>query len=389
MLVIVVLTSTVKTNLQRDKFVQDKIGPDELLKKVSDLLNHFSSFSYDYSYEAKYFSENDSFYAEAKIYLDYGREDSLVGFSCQMESKTAKFIFNGSELFFLNKTKKIISVYPNPPKKDFNSILFFSNSIVTLKNAIPLIIADKELKKTIYDSTIKSRPVYIVSFTPKKKVIDPLGKSYTLMTIERDLTYKIIIDKESYLPMAIIQTFSDITDFQKTEFSNIKEVEKPLESSWYYSTYSKDFTLELPKDEPKLIAQNAIAPNWELPVLNEVKATVSLNKLKGKLILLEFWIKNCGYCIEVVPKLNELWSKYERKDLQIFGINAYDSRERINSFCSKNNPNYKILYGGESTVAEYGVFGFPTIVLIDRNGKVIYSGTFDKSRIEGLIEKAL
>jgi thioredoxin-related protein len=58
-------------------------------------------------------------------------------------------------------------------------------------------------------------------------------------------------------------------------------------------------------------------------------------------------------------------------------------------FCNKHQVSYNVLINGKDLAEKYGISAFPTLVLIDKEGKVLYSGGFNQSEIEKLIEKAL
>ena len=180
-------------------------------------------------------------------------------------------------------------------------------------------------------------------------------------------------------------------DFIKTSFSNIKTNESnlPDELSWYYSTYTTEYKPAVQKELPQLVSVGSKAPEWILPLYNK-KENIDFNNFKGKIVLLDFWIKNCGPCIKSIPDLNDLQEKFKNSNFEILGINSYDTKEDINWFCNKHKPNYKILMQGKAVAEKYGVSGFPTVVLIDKEGKILFAGVgLEKSEIEKLIEGAL
>ena len=209
------------------------------------------------------------------------------------------------------------------------------------------------------------------------------------LTLKRDFVYRIIIDKKTFLPLHIIQTNNaEPKDYMLTSFSNIVLNDSgPSDLSWYYSTYISDFKLAA-ENALVLIKPNTAAPDWELPGFhsNEVR---SLSSLKGKVVLLEFWIKNCGYCIAAVPRLNALIEKYNSKKLEVIGINMHDSKEDISSFYQRNNPRFMTVYDKKKITTDYGVEAFPTVVLIDEKGVVLYSGHYDQDQLDKLITDAL
>src|SRR5688572_24004687 len=47
---------------------------------------------------------------------------------------------------------------------------------------------------------------------------------------------------------------------------------------------------------------------------------VTLDQLKGKVVLLDFWATWCGPCIAAIPHTNELQAKYGERGLVIIGV---------------------------------------------------------------------
>lgn len=64
------------------------------------------------------------------------------------------------------------------------------------------------------------------------------------------------------------------------------------------------------------------------------------------------------------------------------------SRENIGLFANKNQVKYTIMYGDNPEVNKnYGIAAFPQVVLLDKEGKIIYSGGLDVKKITPLIEE--
>lgn len=362
---------------------------DSILQKMSYELNSLKNISYNYQLELNYTSENYQAKLAGNVYLDFQSKDTIIGLKYQIENEDSKDVFNGTEKFDLNKKDLIINVDNQPKKNAFVSMTFFTNSIITLKNALPAIIANNTIPKTLSDTTLNNTSYYVVGFSFYKKLFTSLGGFFSI-TLDRNIVYKILVDKRSYLPVQVIQTNSVNNDFVKTSFTNLNtNAQHPSELSWYYSTYTDKYKPAKQKEIPQLVSVGSIAPDWTLPLYNK-NENLSLSKFKGKVILLDFWIKNCGPCIESVPHLNALERKFKDKKFEILSINSYDTKEDISWFCNKHKTTYKVLMNGKDIAEKYGVPGFPTAILIDKEGKVIYSsGGFNQSKIEELIEEAL
>jgi peroxiredoxin len=75
-----------------------------------------------------------------------------------------------------------------------------------------------------------------------------------------------------------------------------------------------------------------------------------------------------------------------RDRLQVLAIDFLESRQKVQSFIKAKNVGYTVLLDGDGTVArKYRVVGIPTYVVVDRNGRIVYSD----NELPGSIEKYL
>ena len=359
-----------------------------VLQKTHDKLSKIQTLKYDYYREINYKSEDYRAEYGCTKFLDFQSKDSIIGFTFQLDNEQSKQVYNGKEDFFLDKKKNLLKLNSRPTSRDFTSLSAFLNSILTLKQAIPSIVSDNDIEKTLKDTTVQNINYYLVTLTSKNKVLSSFGK-FESITIKRDFYYKIFIDKSSFLPQKIIQSNNaEPNDFILTDFKNISyDIPRPTELSWYYSSYLKDFKI---LNEKKIVTIKAKtkAPDFNLEYVNK-KDSLKLSSLKGNMVLLEFWIKNCGYCISAVPKLNSLVTKFEKRKFKVVGINSEDNNKEIELFYKRNIPVFKTVVGDLKISEAYGIDAFPTVVLIDKNGVVLYSGNLDIEKIQTLIENNL
>ena len=374
-------------------FTYSQTSVDSLLGRVHKSLNSLKNLQYQNTRELNYSSENYRHISKWDVYHDFQKPDDRIGFKYQIEDSTSKQIFNGTEKFDLDKKIRTIKVDNNPDEGSLNNHSAFYNSLITLKNVLPLIINDKSAIKAIADTTINNLSFTSITVNIGKRRIQSLGKGFDAMATKSNFIYKIILEKESNLPFEVLQINDFNNDFIKTTFTNIKtNTSFPSDLSWYYSTYKNDYKLVVEKASPQLAPKGSIASEWTLKIYNKDK-TLSLKDLRGEVILLEFWIKNCGACIESVPYLNRLQARFKDEKFKIIGINSYDSVEDVSWFCRKHNIDFSVLLNGKEVAEKYGVIGFPAFFIIDKEGKIIYATAgYDKSNeseVVRIIEKAL
>lgn len=142
-------------------------------------------------------------------------------------------------------------------------------------------------------------------------------------------------------------------------------------------------------------AYNSEALNFKVTDLQNRIFELSQNK--GKVIALVFFYNNCSPCIPMLDDLQELCNQYKEKKVEIVALNPVDSKigeEEMQSFVQEHNINYYVAQIPKYTVEEmYLVRYFPTIFIIDKKGRVVYShqgyNTLFKDKISDIINKEL
>jgi thiol-disulfide isomerase/thioredoxin len=116
----------------------------------------------------------------------------------------------------------------------------------------------------------------------------------------------------------------------------------------------------------------------------------NLSKYIGKApVLIEFWATWCPNCRELEPSLLALHRKYGNQ-VQFVGVavSVNESPERVKRYAEAHHFTHDILYDrvGDATTA-YNVPATSYIVVIDKAGKVVYTGLGADQDLEGAIKK--
>lgn len=91
----------------------------------------------------------------------------------------------------------------------------------------------------------------------------------------------------------------------------------------------------------------------------------------GEVVLINFWVSWAGPSRQEMPELDELYAKYRRAGLVMFGVNLDDDSHRAGEMAGTFGLDYPTLLDAQKTVAkDYGVSAMPLTVLIDREGVV-------------------
>ena len=100
------------------------------------------------------------------------------------------------------------------------------------------------------------------------------------------------------------------------------------------------------------------------------------NSTRGKVTFFTFWFKNCAPCLAEFDELNELYSHFKNDTDVVFVSVTFDKKEDITDVLEKYKVTFPIatvLSRQEAHRMNYGK-GFPSVVLMDRQGKIRRSG---------------
>jgi thiol-disulfide isomerase/thioredoxin len=109
------------------------------------------------------------------------------------------------------------------------------------------------------------------------------------------------------------------------------------------------------------------AAGWELKGLDG--KTHALSDFRGKVVVLDFWYRGCGWCIKAMPQLNALASQFEGRPVVVLGMNT-DQNEADAKFVRDAMSLKYATLRAEGIPEKYGVRGFPTLIIIDSEGTV-------------------
>jgi thiol-disulfide isomerase/thioredoxin len=122
-----------------------------------------------------------------------------------------------------------------------------------------------------------------------------------------------------------------------------------------------------------------------IQLISENGETFDLNNQSGKILVLDFWSTSCGICYKKFPDFNRLKQKYASKtEIEFYAVNLIQPREQLSAV--KNVPgsfsySFKTLYTDNHSANQIRellkINAVPAIVIINKNGEVVYSGDFN------------
>lgn len=132
-----------------------------------------------------------------------------------------------------------------------------------------------------------------------------------------------------------------------------------------------------------------------LPSSHLNKHTVhSVEALKGKVVLVDFWASWCEPCKAALPHYNNLYRKYREQGLIVLGINEDDSTQERDAFLKTIKIEFPLYHDKDkSLVKDFDVKALPTLYVFDRKTKPVafYRGFDEKDpqALEKLLQRLL
>jgi thiol-disulfide isomerase/thioredoxin len=148
---------------------------------------------------------------------------------------------------------------------------------------------------------------------------------------------------------------------------------------WYSQVVSKFPTASAAKKAKGAITRlESVGQVIRLAGRSTSGSTVDLAQYKGKLVLVHYWATWCDPCISDLATIKELYAKYGAAGSSPIGINLDSNQQDLAAFLQKNRLNWPQIPEPGSLdgrmATELGVLTLPTMLLIDKDGRVLHRG---------------
>ena len=102
---------------------------------------------------------------------------------------------------------------------------------------------------------------------------------------------------------------------------------------------------------------------------------VDLSKMKGKVVLIDFWATWCGPCVAEIPNVKKTYAKLHKKGFEIVGISLDSKEDKLTEFVADKGMSWPQHFDGKgrsnAIAKEFGIRSIPAMWLIDTNGNLV------------------
>lgn len=125
----------------------------------------------------------------------------------------------------------------------------------------------------------------------------------------------------------------------------------------------------LPEASPFFTTGQALTP-FQLRDL--AGRSYSSRELRGKIVVLNFWFIGCPPCRQEIPALNQLVQQNAQRPDVLFLAVALDPAAAVQAYVQEHPYAYALVADGRAVAARYGITSFPTNLVVDRQGNVVF-----------------
>jgi uncharacterized protein (TIGR03067 family) len=126
--------------------------------------------------------------------------------------------------------------------------------------------------------------------------------------------------------------------------------------------------------------RESVGKPFDLEFIDAISGSkVSMKKLMGKVVVVDFWATWCGPCVAEIPRMKDLYAKYRDQGVEFIGVSLDEPRERggldsLKKFVRDREiawPQYYQGNGWESDFSKsWGISTIPTVFVVDPDGSL-------------------
>lgn len=145
--------------------------------------------------------------------------------------------------------------------------------------------------------------------------------------------------------------------------------------------------------DPSVIASPLVgreAPNFTLPQLDG--PPVALAKLRGQIVVINFWASWCAECQVEQAALDQTWQQFQDSGVVVVGVNFEDSTGAARDYVRTHDVTYPVVEdSGSHTALAYGLRGVPETFVVNRSGHIVdhVIGSVGAAALSGVINSML
>ncbi len=100
---------------------------------------------------------------------------------------------------------------------------------------------------------------------------------------------------------------------------------------------------------------------------------VDLSKMKGRVVLVDFWATDCGPCVAELPRVKAAYDRFHAQGFEAIGISCDTDKEKLERYVKQHDILWPQYFDGKQQddnkfTVEFGIDGIPHMFLVDKKG---------------------
>ena len=236
--------------------------------------------------------------------------------------------------------------------------------------------ADEQLAATVKQFAGDERPKLarlIVFYQAERKAID--GAEAPLEKVPETLTeLQEYFEKEKLAARHLRMASATVALINRLEDADEREKQFEIFGNTFATSSDKQLSRYGKKIAKKPAVQESDLVGKELQLEGVTSQGVPLawNTYRGKVVVVDFWATWCGPCQKELPNVIATYEKHKAQGFEVLGVSLDKDLEALATFLEQKPLPWPTLAGEgtEELATKCGVRGIPTLMLVDRDGKV-------------------
>jgi len=294
--------------------------------------------------------------------------ESLVGFDYIMSSERADMVYINTDYKKVEHEESSVYFFPKAEME---------NDVIGNLRYTPMAFLKHTDWQYVNDTTIEGTD-FSDYFRVENDKVHNGNTIYTEQHILINPKTKLIerFERRNYFNRELSQKVVYLYEDYELD-SSIKPLAFTFPDDYKTSLYGRKDKVQLNKGElaPMFSAIDLDGNNW------------TLEEYRGKKVLIDFSIINCGYCFQSVKYFNQEENKLA-DNIEVLYISTEDSQEKLQQFDEQFNIPFRAVADAEAVGEMYGISSWPIFYLIDEEGRIedVIVG-FDKEKLSDLKAK--
>ncbi len=308
------------------------------------------------------------------------KEEGLYRLRTADEMNSYLFINEDDEMKFtadVNKTESASRFFSGSANSSLKKLTMYTDSIgLLLSNKNSLLSEFTKARVSETDS------IFIVTSNEFSALKDNFS-AYCFSYADTSKSPIVSLFAATMAPVEISKYEMPLTNLVK-RFPNHKGIAGALD----YVKKQTTNKIQTPQQSNTTLAIGDMAPEITMNDVND--NSFSLNQMRGKYVLVDFWASWCAPCRDENPNVVAAYSQFKNKNFTVLGVSLDKNKEAWLNAIKEDELNWQhisdLKYWNSAAVGLYGFDGIPYNVLINPNGKIIAIGLRGNDLINKLAE---